>query len=1218
MSVKRRYAVVVTFYREIATLQNRINKKPLTMVCMMKLHGAGDAKVSKDLLKRSEKRLDSSELGVLKQLHKELASRSSSTGIDKETFLQYFNLPGLWGERLFRYFDINETSRVEFDEFITAISICCRGTPTEKIKVLFRVFDLNEDGVISKSELVAMLSNFPSMTVNMAPDCTNRAPSLSWERSAPSNLVAAFNSHESRVDSILNKIPKRALNTGMSTSHSGQSYCKSMSVKKTLHKDTGTFRDLVSSLSRVSLTSFISHDHCSKLDYTESCRGDHSNHEGDVYDSKVATPQTLHPSETPRMRSSTEQKLNKQHDNRRYSDFNSLGKAASAWKQPPNEPMSSSSFLDSPENEGQYKWESSSSNNFDDLSILPNLQKLSTDSTSGRAENVRRFIQGLDEAEIYRKSCCASMAQIHEHPGAYVSAMAIIDQERLTEADKTNMDVLVESILEEYDFNSNGHLDFDRFKAWISKNNSVLSMFSRYLHEEVWGLQGNAFMTSLESHELFMSHLPELPISTEDTSKHKEETVNTRMEYKDKVAQRMVYQMFLVNVSEAKTFNNCVLSLENVVSEELLQYLNLVSSKIKNNGKAQEPTKKEGAEDCCNPIGISNKEIFSCPNCATPFFMCPVCFKRHECLSLNVESGIYIVCENCSLKGQEMRFTSCWICDWNFEEAMELARAKRWQHRSQVMRRFRPRKPGFPRRRSPRDGGQSPSKTKRSEEAAKSSFLRSVISPLCSSSPLGRKMAHRATVPIPPNTNTSGELSKSSLEIEGLRTNGAHHGDWPILKAKFPTKTGYMYKRGRHFFKLQKRYYVLIDNLLYYYVDRNSAIPRGCIFLEGCYLDTVVKNDSMSTLYGLCICQKSNKANIKEFYVASKSEFFEWVEVLSVAMKQQRLMQLYNICEQLGHGKFSTVYRVIYKSTGEEFAVKVVDKTKLGSQERELLRSEIAILRLLRHQHVIYLKDVSDTRDSLYIVMELVRGGELYDLITQVRRLSEAHTHKIISQLLEIVAYLHKCGIIHRDIKPENILLTDKTEDATIKLTDFGLSTLCGPTELLTQPCGTLAYVAPEVLTLQGYNQKADVWSIGVIMYLLLRGRLPFSVKQPETMDLEHHYTLRFEGAYWENVSTSAKNLISRMLQVDPDKRISVFEALDHIWIKNFVAVNYDERLGAPMGITDASPEFIHSLRNTTDTTFVIPYSESCIQNLEALKNEAADTGDKTLCTVLE
>ena len=157
-------------------------------------------------------------------------------------------------------------------------------------------------------------------------------------------------------------------------------------------------------------------------------------------------------------------------------------------------------------------------------------------------------------------------------------------------------------------------------------------------------------------------------------------------------------------------------------------------------------------------------------------------------------------------------------------------------------------------------------------------------------------------------------------------------------------------------------------------------------------------------------------------------------------------------------------------------------------------------------------------------------------------------------QLLSTLAYLHSCGIVHRDLKPENILLSDPGDEYDVKIADFGLSCVCGPDSRMRQPCGTIAYVAPEVLTLNGYGPSVDLWAVGVITFLLLRGRLPFPVGV-QGMRPEQQYNVDFKEPFWDTISDSAKELMMKLLNPDPEKRITMEAAINHVWVKNPTAV---------------------------------------------------------------
>lgn len=198
----------------------------------------------------------------------------------------------------------------------------------------------------------------------------------------------------------------------------------------------------------------------------------------------------------------------------------------------------------------------------------------------------------------------------------------------------------------------------------------------------------------------------------------------------------------------------------------------------------------------------------------------------------------------------------------------------------------------------------------------------------------------------------------------------------------------------------------------------------------------------------------------------------------------------YVISKELGRGRFSIVCECVHKMTGVHCAVKIIDKATIEPEEKSLLRTEIAVLKLVNHPNIIRMEGLYESKGYIYIVMEMLKGGELFERIVGRPRFSELEAAQLIKPLLESVAYLHDLGIVHRDLKPENILCGEELDD--LKIADFGLSKMILPKEKMDAACGTLSYVAPEVLTMQGYGKEADLWSVGVIMFLLLCGKLPF------------------------------------------------------------------------------------------------------------------------------
>jgi serine/threonine protein kinase len=225
-------------------------------------------------------------------------------------------------------------------------------------------------------------------------------------------------------------------------------------------------------------------------------------------------------------------------------------------------------------------------------------------------------------------------------------------------------------------------------------------------------------------------------------------------------------------------------------------------------------------------------------------------------------------------------------------------------------------------------------------------------------------------------------------------------------------------------------------------------------------------------------------------YCKSETSRDKWVTALQHAAHVVPIEDDYVIGKELGRGRFSVVCECVNKVTGEHAAVKIIDKSTIEPEEKGLLRTEIAVLKLVNHPNIIRMEGLYETKKHLYIVMEMLKGGELFERIVGRPRFSELEAAKLLRPLLESVAYLHDLGIVHRDLKPENILCGEELED--LKIADFGLSKMVLPKEKMDAACGTLSYVAPEVLTMQGYGKEADLWSVGVIMFLLLCGKLPF------------------------------------------------------------------------------------------------------------------------------
>jgi calcium/calmodulin-dependent protein kinase I len=258
----------------------------------------------------------------------------------------------------------------------------------------------------------------------------------------------------------------------------------------------------------------------------------------------------------------------------------------------------------------------------------------------------------------------------------------------------------------------------------------------------------------------------------------------------------------------------------------------------------------------------------------------------------------------------------------------------------------------------------------------------------------------------------------------------------------------------------------------------------------------------------------------------------------------------YDIKEEVGKGAFSVVKLAVNKKTGEKVAVKIINKTKASSEaDAKRLQTEVEILKKVKHPNIISLKDLYDTPEELFLVMELVTGGELFDKIVQKGQYSEKDAAAMVKKILGAVDYLHHNNIAHRDLKPENLLLRGH-DDTDVMLSDFGLSKITGQSMMETA-CGTPYYVAPEVLSASGYDKEVDLWSVGVITYLLLCGFPPFYGESlPEVFEQIMKAEFDFPDPYWTEISGEAKDFIQKLLIADSKKRLTAASALQHSWIQ--------------------------------------------------------------------
>lgn len=260
--------------------------------------------------------------------------------------------------------------------------------------------------------------------------------------------------------------------------------------------------------------------------------------------------------------------------------------------------------------------------------------------------------------------------------------------------------------------------------------------------------------------------------------------------------------------------------------------------------------------------------------------------------------------------------------------------------------------------------------------------------------------------------------------------------------------------------------------------------------------------------------------------------------VAGLSKKGLKFNDAYKIGKELGSGAFSVVKEGTHKASGYSFAIKVVTKSKLTDEDTAALQDEIAVLQELLHPNIIRLYDVFDEKLYYYLVTEIMLGGELFDRIVQKSYYNEKEARDTCVILFQALQFCHDHKVAHRDLKPENLLLQSTNNDSYLKIADFGFAKKCPQPNSLTTQCGTPGYVAPEILEGTPYDTQADMWSLGVIVYILLGGYPPFiEQNQRELFRKIRRAQYQFHDEYWGQVSNEAKNTIRSLLTVKPSER---------------------------------------------------------------------------------
>lgn len=389
---------------------------------------------------------------------------------------------------------------------------------------------------------------------------------------------------------------------------------------------------------------------------------------------------------------------------------------------------------------------------------------------------------------------------------------------------------------------------------------------------------------------------------------------------------------------------------------------------------------------------------------------------------------------------------------------------------------------------------------------------------------------------------------------------------------------GFLYKVTNNQ-KFKKLWFKQIDKDLYYYREVEETVHKGMHNLSGVFIEEPKEkvNIEGNDYYTFSIIYPK-KTRI--YYVDNKEDYERWINSIKKAIGYSNLTDNYEVKQKLGNGKFGLVKLGIHKNSGRKVAIKIINKNNMSLEDQGLVKTEIEILKICQHPNIIKLYDVFENVDNIYIIMEYCSGGDLFTYIEQRGfKLPEKRACELIHKLSMSIAYLHSYGIAHRDLKPENILMTDNTDTADIRLLDFGLSKIIGPNETCTEPYGTLSYVAPEVLLEKPYDKSVDLWTIGIITYLLLCGILPFDhdTSEKEIARMTIHEKTPFPGVFWKKLSSEAKQFVENLLDKNPNKRMSIKEVLEHQWIQKYTKEGLVEQRKKSGDLTNDLKLFVSS-----------------------------------------
>lgn len=293
------------------------------------------------------------------------------------------------------------------------------------------------------------------------------------------------------------------------------------------------------------------------------------------------------------------------------------------------------------------------------------------------------------------------------------------------------------------------------------------------------------------------------------------------------------------------------------------------------------------------------------------------------------------------------------------------------------------------------------------------------------------------------------------------------------------------------------------------------------------------------------------KKRLLSYFARSEEDFAVWQNAFHRAL-EMTIDRFYRMGHMLGEGAFAQVVIGEDAEQNDKVAIKIINKDSYDVREMQFIMREVKIMMAIAHDNIVNTYDIFDSRKKLYLVIEYMEGGELFDIIADQGHLSEQRASQVVREIIKGVDYLHEVGVVHCDIKPENILCKSRSWPLQIKLCDFGLANFYDKynNSTMTAMIGTPGYVAPEVVQRKPYGPPVDMWACGVVLYVMLSGRMPFYGKDDvQCLRMTANGDYSFPDREWRNVSEDAKSLVRALLQIRPELRLTAKAALQHKWL---------------------------------------------------------------------